>query len=553
MSASNKKKLRKAQAADVLTTKQTQEQAEAKKLKIYTISFLTVLALVVSTAIGILAVRAVNNSGIIQKNTIAAHVGDRQLNTVELSYYYVDAINGFYDDWYNSYTTNADAYLKALGLDVTKPLNKQVFDTQTGKTWADHFIDEAIKQAVNDYALYDLAKAENFTLPDNDKTNYENTIATLQLYSAIYGYSNPDKYLRAVYGYGSTLEGYSEYYERSVIANAYATAYADRLTYTAEDRDKYTADKLLNFNSYSYDSIYMSYTFFREGGTADASGNKTYTEAEDEAARKALEEAAKQLATAKDLTELKEKLEALKPAKDNNVTVTENKDVLYTNINGTLAKWLSDSSRKPGDIAAIANETTVKGEDGKETTTINGYYVVIYNGSTDNKTTMANVGQVYFKYEGGKLNSETKEFEYTDEEKANTKKKVEGYLNEFNAGEKTKEALEKLATKLIQEEKAQSGGLVENVNTASGYSDEILKWVLSEDRKEGDTEIIEADNGFYLMFYVEKSDLNYREYMINNEMRAADYQKWYNGVIDAVESSTANLSKMDMGFTIAAG
>ena len=45
----------------------------------------------------------------------------------------------------------------------------------------------------------------------------------------------------------------------------------------------------------------------------------------------------------------------------------------------------------------------------------------------------------------------------------------------------------------------------------------------------GDTEIIEADNGFYLMFYVEKSDLNYREYMINNEMRAADYQKWYNG------------------------
>ena len=224
MSASNKKKLRKEQAADVLTTRQRQEQADAKKLKIYTISFLVAMVLVVCTAIGILGVRAVNNSGIIQRNTIAAHVGDRDLNTIELSYYYVDAVNSFYNEWYGYYSDSTDSYLQAMGLDTKKPLDEQIYDKESGQTWADHFVSEAIKQAASDYAMYDLAKAENFTLSEDDKKSYDSTINMLSTYAAIYGYSDADQYLRAVYGYGSTLESYSQYYERSVTAAAYYTA-----------------------------------------------------------------------------------------------------------------------------------------------------------------------------------------------------------------------------------------------------------------------------------------------------------------------------------------
>ena len=193
MSASNKKKLRKEQAADVLTAKQLQEQAEAKKLKAYTISFLAAMIVVVCVAVGILGVRAVNNSGIIQKSTIAAYVGDRELNTVELSYYYIDAVNSFYNEWYNSYAENTDSYLQAMGLDTTKPLDQQVYDKETGKTWSEYFIDEAINQAASDYAMYDLAMAENFTLPEEEKTTYDGTISMLKTYATIYGYSNPDK------------------------------------------------------------------------------------------------------------------------------------------------------------------------------------------------------------------------------------------------------------------------------------------------------------------------------------------------------------------------
>ena len=126
MSASDKKKLRKEQATELLTQRQRQEQAEAKKLKAYTITFVSIMLVVVVAVLGILGVRAINNSGIIQKNTIAAVVAGRELNTVEFNYYYIDAINDYYNAAYNQYNTYTDTVLQQIaGLDPKKPLDEQ--------------------------------------------------------------------------------------------------------------------------------------------------------------------------------------------------------------------------------------------------------------------------------------------------------------------------------------------------------------------------------------------------------------------------------------------
>ena len=93
MSASDKKKIRKEQSAALLTEKQKQQQAEAKKLRNQTIGFVVAMALVVCIVLGVLAVRAVNNSGIIQRNTIAVTIGEHELSSADMNYYYVDAIN----------------------------------------------------------------------------------------------------------------------------------------------------------------------------------------------------------------------------------------------------------------------------------------------------------------------------------------------------------------------------------------------------------------------------------------------------------------------------
>ena len=86
MSASNKKKLRKEQQAAALTEKQLAEQKESKKLKIYTVSFVAVLALIVVAALVVGGITSFNNSGILQRNTDAVTIGDFTLSNADLNF-----------------------------------------------------------------------------------------------------------------------------------------------------------------------------------------------------------------------------------------------------------------------------------------------------------------------------------------------------------------------------------------------------------------------------------------------------------------------------------
>ena len=549
MSASNKKKLRKEQANDQMTARQRQEQDDAKKLKIYTAVFLSVMALIVCACLFIGISTWASTGGWAEKATIAATVGGRELNTVEMNYYYIDSINKFYSQW--DYDDNADSYIMAIyGLDTTLPLDEQYTDDTKTETWADYFINEAIKQAQHDYAMYDLAMKENFTMSEQGKADYDDTIQMLETYSEIYTGGKVDKYLSALYGNGANLKTYKTYFERSIIASEYYTAHEDTFVYTDEQRDAYQADKKSEYNSYSYYNCYLTYTDFRGEGTEDEDGNVTYSDEQNNEARKKMEEAAKELAKATSVDELKELAEKAPVSEGKTLTVKEEKDVLHSEVSTSdLRDWLSNADRKVGDIEMIANKSTVTDDDGNETTVINGYYVVIFAGLTTNETAMADIGYIYVPYLGGSEN-EDGEHIHSQEDKDNTKVAVKDYLKRWEEGEKTAASLEELANELINSGDASSGGLVENLNPSSDFAAEIMAWALDENRATGDTEIVEADDGFYLLYYSAKSKLNYRHYMIDNEMRANDYQEWYDAAIAAVATNKGNVSKMDTELVI---
>ncbi len=552
MSASDKKKFRKEQSATILTEKQRQEQAEAKKLKIYTISFVVAMIAVVVIALAVLGVRAVNNSGIIQKNTVAVVVGDRELNSVELGYYYNDAINNYYNEWYNSYQEYTNSYLQAVGLDVTKPLNEQIQDEKTGKTWDQYFVELAIDNAKSDFALYDLAKAENFQLPSDQQTSLDNLANNLGTYATIYGYSNANQYLRAMYGYGADEDSYLAYNERGAIANAYMQAHEDSLQYEDADIRAYEKDNPDNYNSYTYSSAYLSYTDFRQGGTEDAEGNKTYTEEENEAARAALKAAAEKLATATTLDQLKEMSGTVEVNDESDLAVNDSTNVLHSALNATLAEWLASADRKAGDIAAIPNTTTTKDADGNDKTVVNGYYVAYFDSMTDNTKKMSNVRHLLVEFEGGTENEETGEKEYTEEEKATAKKEADGYLKTWKEGAATEESFIELVKEHSDDSSAEDGGLFEDIHPDSEYVLNFRNWAIDPQRKAGDAEVIETEYGYHVMYYVGDDDMSYRDYMITNEMRAADQEKWYQGILEPITTAVKDTSKLKLDIVLSA-
>ena len=99
MSASSKKKLRNEQAAEKMTQRQLAEQKEAKKLKIMTIVFCVALVVMIVFAVAFTAYNYVTTSGVLQRNTVAATVGDHDLNSVELNYYSIDYIDNFNSEY----------------------------------------------------------------------------------------------------------------------------------------------------------------------------------------------------------------------------------------------------------------------------------------------------------------------------------------------------------------------------------------------------------------------------------------------------------------------
>ena len=547
MSASDKKKLRKEQAAAQLSERQRQEQAEAKKLKRITVSFVAIMLVVALAAIGILGVRTVNHSGIIDKNTLAATTGEHKLNSVQMNYY----LNDYIRNWASAYGENLSVYAGMMGLDVNKPINEQITDEKTGKTWADQFLQDALNKARSDYALYDKAMAEGFKLTEDQQEALDMSGEQLKLYAMYSGYSNVNAYLRAMYGYGSDTDSFMEYNKVATIAQAYYNHYKDSLKYDDAAIREHDSKNPNNYNSFDYASYYVSSSSYLTGGTTDDNGSTTYSDAEKDAAVTKAEEIAKALAASADVDALDKAIAALEINKDKtDAASTKNTSVMYTGIPAALQSWLADKARVAGDITYIASESTSTDADGNETKTINGYYVVVFQTRDENLEPLANVRHLLVKFTGGTTDSEGNTT-YSDAEKAAAKAEAEKYLQEWEAGAKTEESFIELTKKNSDDGTAAEGGLIEDIHRDSNLVTTFKNWALEADRKPGDTEVIVSEYGYHVMYYVGDDDMNYRDYMISEELRATDLEKWHTGITDAATITTGNTKRLNLDAVLA--
>ncbi len=537
MSASSNKKLRTEQDTSKLTERQIAEQQEAKKVKMYTIAFVVVLVVLLAIAAYVGISQYIRTSGVNENKTIALTVGDTQLNNTELNYFFMDSVNNFYSQNGN--------YAAIFGLDVTKPLNQQVMDPETGDTWADYFVNTAKTNATSVYALYGAAVKEGFTMPEAQQNSVDSTISTLELYSTIYGYKDANQYLKAIYGSGASLESYRSYLEKTMLASAYQTAYADSLTFTDADLRAAEADNYNKYSSYAYNYYNLPVSKFLEGGTTDENGNTTYSDEEKAAAQQKAEAAAKSL-TGDEITTaqaLDAAIAALSINADNDTAMsTRYDDQSYTGINSTIAQWLSDSSRKEGDITYLANSTT--DADGKET--INGYYIVRFDSVNDNTFPLKNVRHILVSFEGG-TSDDSGNITYSEEEKAAAKATAEELLNQWKSGEATEDSFAALATEKSSDTgSTANGGLYEDIypnQMVASFND----WCFAEGRKAGDTGIVETQYGYHVMYFVGDSDVTYRDYQIRNELTENAVSEWYADLIANTNVTAGDTRYLSLG------
>ena len=541
MSASSKKKLRSEQEAVKLTERQLTEQKEAKKLKLYTTAFVIVLVVFLAIAATIGITQAISTSGMREKNTVAFTVNDHALSNAELNYFYVDSLNSFY--------SQNGSYVSLFGLDVTRPLNEQTYSEETGETWADYFVSSAKSSAASVYALWDAAAAEGFTLPEDQMANVDAITSNMALYANVYGYPDGESYLKAMYGNGATLDGYHDYVEKCVTADAFQAAYSESLTYSDADLRAAEADNFHKFSSFAYDYYYLSASTFQEGGTTAEDGTVTYSDEEKAAALAAAEAAAKTL-TGAEITSaeaLNTAIAALSINADRPDAKATHYDAQpYGNISSVIAQWLSDSSRKEGDITCLENASTAA--DG--TKTVNGYYVVRYEGVNDNAFALKNVRHILVKFAGGTTDSTTGVTTYTDEEKATAKAAAEEILNIWKEGDANEASFAGLAAEKTEDTgSAANGGLYENIypgQMVASFED----WCYADGRKSGDTGIVETEYGYHVMYFSGNSDTTYRDYQIRNELTSTDVTNWYTSIVDSASTADGEIKYLSLDLVL---
>ena len=513
MSASSKKKLRNEQEAAKLTERQIAEQKEAKKLKLYTTTFVIVLVAILVIAATIGATQFVKTTGMREKNTVAMTVGSNELSNAELNYFYIDSVNNFY--------SQNGSYASIFGLDVTKPLNEQVQNQETGETWADYFVSMAKTSATSVYALADAAAAAGYTLPEDQQANVDAIVSNMNLYANVYGYADGETYLKAMYGMGADMDSYRSYVEKSLLADAFQANYSESLTYEDADLRAAEAENFNKYSSFAYNYYYLSAATFQESDTP--------TDEEKAAALAAAEEAAKSLTTnVTTAEELDAAIAALSINEGKDVASTRYNANLYSSISSVIAQWLSDSSRKEGDITYLKNATT--DADGNET--VNGYYVVRFDSVIDNTFSLKNVRHILVNFEGG-TTDDLGYTTYTDEEKAAAKVAAEEILTEWKAGEATEASFAGLAAEKSGDPgSTANGGLYEDI-----YPGQMVAafdaWCFEEGRKEGDTGIVETEYGYHVMYFSGNSDTTYRDYQIRNELASNDLTAWYTGIVES--------------------
>ena len=482
MSASREKKKRQETltangGVDPKAAREAERLAAEKKSK-FLYSGIAIAFVVVAIAL------VVYNSGIIQRNRTAVVIDGEKYTAADVSYYYYNAYQNFMTNGYGSYFINPN-----------QPLSSQTYMGNAEMTWADYFKEEAVESMKLVHAAVKAAKAENMTFGEEEQEKFEANIefAKEQAEANNYSYKN---YLTAVFGSYMTPELYEKHLEMTMLANMYTTAHYDSIVFTDAEILAHYEENKKNFDT--VDGAYV--TISGKPETKKGEDGKTIDPTDEEKAA-ALETAKNTADTLLAGYNAGDNLEDLANA----LKATYTGDTELTYASGTAMDWLFDESRQSGDAEILLD---------KENST---YYVVVFNSREREDALDYNVRHILVT----EKNLDLEEGEKAGE--GEVKLAAQAILDKWDG---TEEGFAELAKEYTQDSgSVATGGLYENVNKGE-MTPSFNDWCYAEGRKSGDTEIIESDYGYHIMYFVGYGETEYWYNACRTALVNEAYTKW---------------------------
>lgn len=530
-----------------------------------------VIAIVVAVAIVVgIGAFAIDQSGVIAKNTVAFTVGDKEVSQAEYSYYYSSI--------YSTYAQYA-AYGYSFGFDTTKSLSLQEYNGYFGDiegfpedetpTWADYFAYAAKQRAQYVKACVTAAEEIGLTLGDEQYAEIESTMKEyeeqIETYSEQAGMTYSfSSYLKHSYGDGVSKSVFKKILEEQQIAQLYQD------TKTNEFKEKITdkqIDKEYKNNLETYGVVSLrSYVIKAETTTTtdeDGESKTTVSKEAMAAAKKQAEELAAKATSGEVFKALVSEAEKANGTKDYKEFLTDDSLTLGEDVSSSdLSSYDEDFINWAFDKDAKINSTyIVENEDEGYTVflmenpvhkmaaypTYDSRHILVMfeedetsSSESEEETTAASSEDKEETTTEAETTEKAKEevkvetidlSAYTDvnvdllvnAETAKNKvgyKKAQEVLEKYLKGEHTQEAFAALANENSEDTGSNTnGGLYEGTKEGDfvpPYND----WCLEKGRKEGDVALVEYDGenyqGYHIIYYVGSDKVTWKDAVIDN-------------------------------------
>ena len=482
MSAS-KDKINRKQQIEAGTDKRSLAAAEeAKKRRKSNIQY-TVIAVIL---VVVFAFIFIYNSTFPSRHTTAVTIDGQDYTVAQLNYYYSNAYNTFYSNYYQYI-----AY--GLFFDTSTSLGDQMYSEDM--TWREYFLESAVNNMTQVQILNKAAEAEGYTLTEEEQAQYEEAVTNIETSWADLGYSSLEQYINMNFGKGVDMDLIRQELYRTYVASSYSQHLYDSYDYSIEELEAYYAENADDFDVITY-TYYTDYD-----GTVDADA------------------AAAELNGA-DADEFAAYMEE-------NYSVTPN-TLSYSgsNLPDSYSDWLLDAARVPGDT------TVVTGDD---STT-----VVMFDERDTNDYNTVSFRHILFQAEDADGDGI-----YSAEELAIPAGEAQVVYEDWLDGDMTEDRFATLANTYSDDTGSNTtGGLYENA-TKGQMVDPIDEWLFDEARQPGDTEIIsyEGSNytGTHIVYFVGTSEMTSAQSIADSTLRTDAYNSWLQEQQDAAVVTTSHL------------
>lgn len=500
-----------------------------------------VIAIIVIAAIALGCVTGIlNYCGVLQKAVQVGYVGNEKISYAEYLYYYSRA--------YNQLSYNAQ-YYKYYGYDYGYDTSLAPQDqTKTTKdedgneiTWVEYLHDQAVKTAQMYLAFYQEAKEAGTELTEADLAEVDKQIEDLREEASTAnqnsnssssddenqraGYSL-NAYLRKAYGNGVTERFLKKQLKMESLVKKF---YNDK---SAEFEKGYTEDevkKVFDESPDSYQFVTLRLYQFKNESLTQNNG-----ESDDDLKKRQSESDAKTKANANEMFDgvtdeksfvtLATKYNTTEGYDADSSTLIKaalksqsqfNSSATYLeSMNSDLAAWAFEGSTKAGDKKLIEDSD-------------NGAYYVALMVNPKHDVNTVTVRHILFLTQDSKTGKAL-----SDDEIQKAKDKASETLAKWKAGEATEDSFATFATDLTEDTGSSSnGGLYENVvpGQMTGAFD---KWIFDDSRKAGDTDIVESEYGYHIIYFVSKNG-TYADSAIRSSLASEDLEKFSDEILES--------------------